>query len=114
MYQRDEHPEQCPSCASVESTVPIVTINGRTLWDCTDDSCSGGRWYSATTHEGVRENPDPETIEKLLNGAAEHRDEAALQGIADDITRLYRTTERPTTGRTPNASRDTVDTTPSS
>lgn len=112
MYQSDDHPEQCPHCTSVESTVPIVTINGRTLWDCTDDSCSGERWCSKTTHEGVRENPDPKTIEKLLNRVAEYRGEAALQGIADDITRLYRTPERPT-GRTPNASRDTVDTTPS-
>jgi hypothetical protein len=39
----------------------------------------------------VRENPDPATVENLLNRAAEHWDEQTLQGIADDITRLYHT-----------------------
>ena len=81
---------------SVESTVPIVTINGTTLWKC-NNSCSGGRWRTETTHEGVRENPEPATVEKILNSAAEYRDEETLQGIADDIARLYctpRTTDK--------------------
>lgn len=91
MYQSNDRPERCPNCTSDESTVPIVTIDGTTLWECVGDSCVGERWRTETTHEGVRENPDPATVEKLLNGAAEHRDEETLRGIADDITRLYRT-----------------------
>lgn len=89
MYQSDEQPERCPNCTSVESSVPIVTVDGTTLWECTNDSCSGVRWRTETTHAGVRENPDPETIEKLLNSAAAYRDEETLQGIANDIARLY-------------------------
>ena len=74
----------------VPSTVPIITVDGTTLWECTIDSCSEARWRTETTHEGVRENPDPATVEKLLNGAAAYRDEDTLHGIANDIARLYR------------------------
>lgn len=103
MYQSDEHPERCPNCTSDESTVPIVTVDGTTLWECTNDACSGARWRTETIHEGVRENPDPETVEKLLNGAAAYRDEETLQGIANDIARLYPNSR--TTGDGSNAER---------
>ena len=95
MHQNNEHPEQCPNCTSAESTVPIITINGITLWRCTSNSCSGERWRTETTHRGVRENPDPATVEKLLNRATEYWDEQTVQGIANDITRLYHTPQTP-------------------
>ncbi|HET7322982.1 MAG TPA: hypothetical protein VFJ06_01485 [Halococcus sp.] len=89
MSQQTDYKERCPSCTSAESTGPIVTIDGRTLWDCTNDTCSGVRWQTETTQQGLSENPDPRTIERFLNDAAEYRDEEELQAIANDIARLY-------------------------
>lgn len=85
-----QHTERCPDCTVEESAVPIITIDGTTLWRCTNESCSGVRWRTENHRTGLRENPDPRTIERLLNGAAEYWDEDAVQELADDIARLYR------------------------
>ncbi len=94
-HSDEHHAKRCPNCTAEESTVPIITVNGTTLWNCTNETCSGVRWRTETPRKGLRENPDPKTIERLLNGAAEYRDEESLQALADDIARLYRES-RPT------------------
>lgn len=99
MNHSDEQHERCPNCGSAESTVPIITVNGTTLLECTDESCSGVRWRAETTREGLGENPDPRTVERLLNGAAKYRGEESLQALADDIARLYREPQTADDGR---------------
>lgn len=99
MSQSYQQHERCPNCTAEKSVIPIITIDGTTLWKCTNETCSGVRWRTERHREGLRENPDPETIERLLNGAAEYRDEEAVQELADDIARLYRESQTANEGR---------------
>lgn len=89
-----QHTGRCPNCESNDAAVPVVAVDGTTLWRCARGSCSGETWTTETVPEGLRENPAIEDIQEHLLGAAAHRDDD-LAGVADDIKTLYeRRTER--------------------
>ena len=84
-----QHSDCCPNCESSDSAIPVVAVDGTTLWRCNLESCSGETWTTQSVPEGLRENPAVEDVQNYLLGAAEYREDDDLREVANDITALY-------------------------